>query len=140
MSIGIINMKAISLWQPWATAMALGIKRNETRSWPTAVRGDIVICSAKRRARHEDLLIHPAFLSSDLLYGCALCIVELYDCVPSAAFHGATPISISQMEADLGDYPLIGRWVWLTRNVRRLPGTIPIVGRQGFFNVEISPP
>ena len=26
-------MKAISLWQPWASAIALGAKRIETRSW-----------------------------------------------------------------------------------------------------------
>jgi hypothetical protein len=42
-------MKAISLWQPWAWAMAEGIKRIETRSWPISYRGDLVICSAKRK-------------------------------------------------------------------------------------------
>ena len=40
-------MKAISLWQPWASAMALGLKRNETRSWETLVRGPIAIHAAK---------------------------------------------------------------------------------------------
>lgn len=27
-------MKALSLWEPWATLIALGVKRIETRSWP----------------------------------------------------------------------------------------------------------
>lgn len=29
-------MKAISLWQPWASAMALGLKSIETRHWSPA--------------------------------------------------------------------------------------------------------
>lgn len=45
-------MKAISLWQPWATAIALGLKRNETRDWPATsggqrYRGWLAICAAK---------------------------------------------------------------------------------------------
>lgn len=31
-------MKAISLWQPWASLMAVGAKRYETRSWGTLYR------------------------------------------------------------------------------------------------------
>ena len=34
-------MKAISLWQPWASAVALGSKRVETRSWSTSYRGPL---------------------------------------------------------------------------------------------------
>lgn len=30
---------AISLWQPWATLMAIGAKTIETRSWSTRHRG-----------------------------------------------------------------------------------------------------
>lgn len=30
-------MQAITLWQPWATLIALGVKRIETRSWPAPV-------------------------------------------------------------------------------------------------------
>uniref|UniRef100_A0A6M3J354 ASCH domain-containing protein n=1 Tax=viral metagenome TaxID=1070528 RepID=A0A6M3J354_9ZZZZ len=36
-------MKAISLWQPWASAMALGWKKIETRSWGTSYRGPPLI-------------------------------------------------------------------------------------------------
>lgn len=41
-------MKAISLWQPWASAIAVGAKHVETRSWPTAHRGTLAIHAAKR--------------------------------------------------------------------------------------------
>lgn len=42
-------MKCISLWQPWATLMAIGAKRIETRSWPTSHRGPLAIHAAKKR-------------------------------------------------------------------------------------------
>jgi activating signal cointegrator 1 len=41
-------VKAISLWQPWATLIALGEKKFETRSWLTNYRGQIAIHAAKR--------------------------------------------------------------------------------------------
>lgn len=42
-------MRAITLHQPWATAVALGIKRVETRSWPTNHRGTVAIHAGARR-------------------------------------------------------------------------------------------
>lgn len=32
-------MKALSLWQPWASAIAVGAKRYETRGWPAVSGG-----------------------------------------------------------------------------------------------------
>src|SRR6266496_247116 len=41
-------MKAISLWQPWATLMALNFKKVETRIWETKYRGPLAIHAAQR--------------------------------------------------------------------------------------------
>lgn len=40
-------MKALTLTQPWATLVAIGAKRYETRSWSTTYRGEIAIHAAK---------------------------------------------------------------------------------------------
>ena len=91
--------------------MASGVKQNETRSWRTSYRGDLIICSAKRKPSPEELGVLEIYEPTVALpYGCALCIVELYDCVPTSLFHGATPLKLSQAESNLGDYT---------------PGTIP---------------
>lgn len=45
---------AISLWQPRASLVAAGIKRWETRSWPTKYRGRLVIAAAARRPHARD--------------------------------------------------------------------------------------
>lgn len=45
-------MKTLSLWQPWASLVALGIKTIETRSWSTKYRGPLAIHAARRRPDH----------------------------------------------------------------------------------------
>ena len=41
-------VKAITIWQPWASLVAVGAKTMETRSWPTKYRGPIAIHAAQR--------------------------------------------------------------------------------------------
>lgn len=41
-------MRALTLWQPWASLVALGVKAIETRSWGTAYRGPLLIHAAVR--------------------------------------------------------------------------------------------
>ena len=50
-------MKALTVWEPWASLMACGRKNIETRSWPTNYRGPLLICAAKRKVKKE-LLAH----------------------------------------------------------------------------------
>ena len=40
-------MKALTLTQPWASLVAIGAKRIETRSWSTPYRGLLAIHAAK---------------------------------------------------------------------------------------------
>ena len=41
-------MKVLTLWQPWATLIALGLKRYETCSWATFCRGLLLLHAAIR--------------------------------------------------------------------------------------------
>jgi hypothetical protein len=98
-------MKAISLYQPWATAMALGSKQIETRGRLTHFRGQLAICAAKKRwtARDIPIDVHRWMrnnLGSDNLenilvalpYGKVVCVVTVYDC------RDAFPVWQSDME------------------------------------------
>jgi hypothetical protein len=42
-------IKAVSLWEPWASLMRTGAKTIETRSWFTSYRGPLLICAAKKK-------------------------------------------------------------------------------------------
>lgn len=133
-------MKAITLWEPWASAMALGKKHNETRGYPTKYRGPLVICAAKRLVDIEqyELVIQ---LGVDVAtwrppYGCAVCVVELYDSVPTDFIHyGMNRLVVDETEKLFGDYSM-GRYAWKTRNLRKLKTPVPVLGRQGFFEVD----
>lgn len=43
------RVKALTLWQPWASLVALGVKTIETRSWSTKYRGPLAIHAAVRK-------------------------------------------------------------------------------------------
>lgn len=48
-------MKAITIWQPWASLLACGAKKYETRSWATKYRGPIAIHAAARKCDMRDI-------------------------------------------------------------------------------------
>lgn len=55
-----LPMKALSLWEPWATLIAVGVKTIETRSWapPRKLLGErIAIHAAKHKPSKSDLAL-----------------------------------------------------------------------------------
>lgn len=128
-------MNAISLWQPWASAMAMGLKANETRFWRTYMKGNLVICSAQRRLSKTEKKQFDHLLKrtgTDLPYGFALCVVDLFECIPASE-----GLELSETEWMFGDYGY-QRWVWRTRNLRRFSKPFPVKGKQGFFQIDNS--
>ena len=126
-------MKAITLWQPWASAMAFGWKKIETRSWSTNHRGPLFIHAAKKRIGWPSLYIQGAFddvafQPSDLPLGCILCSVDLIDCKKITI-----PNRPDMAERQFGDYTH-GRFMWITENLKIFK-PIPFRGNQGFFNI-----
>lgn len=140
-------MKAISLWQPWASAIVFGVKRNETRHWSTPYRGPIAIHAAKRRTRAErecfdDILSDSAEsraafgdqLALDfntLPFGAIIGIGNLAGCVSTDG------LEVTLLEDSWGNYEP-GRYAWQFDKVWRLRQPIPCVGRQGFFDVALT--
>lgn len=125
-------MKAITLWQPWASAIDLGMKRVETRGWKTSYRGELVICAATRPLDPVGKEVAKRFAIPAMSLGCALCVVELYECIDATIAHAF----INDMERLLGNYA-VGRWAWRTRDLRKLRVPVPVVGHQRLF--ELSP-
>lgn len=138
-------MKTITVWQPWAGALAAGIKENETRSWATKYRGPLAIHAGKEtypRAGEPvwDAIRH--LLKVPIIYtgpevfprGCILATAELVDCIKITPEYIAT---LSSDELALGDYTL-GRYAWKLANVKRLPEPIPAKGAQGLWNWEVN--
>lgn len=139
-------MKAISLWQPWATLIAIGAKHFETRSWATNYRGQLAIHAAKRSADpdewHEaiNMALSEAgygWYGQRLPYGCIVCTVTMVGCLPTEqVIHRPYFKSIAAIERHFGDYSP-GRFAWhLDAQVPE--DNIPARGSQGFW--EWTPP
>jgi activating signal cointegrator 1 len=133
-------MKALSLWQPWASAIfAIDhldqmVKPDETRHWPTKIRGRIAIHAAKRKLHSlEELTLFNMLRLGQgwrtLPYGCLIGTVELVDCVR------AETVKRQDWQMQWGNYTP-GRYAFVLAKAKPLKNTIPCTGRQGFFNVD----
>ena len=137
-------MKAISLWQPWATLWCLeGEKRFETRHWYTAHRGRLLVHAAQKRdgdvreflqATGVRLALERHGLKiKDLAYGAIIGEVTLIGCCKTER----VPIKYrTEIEESFGNWDE-GRYAWeRASNPTLFPNPIKQRGAQGFFNAE----
>ena len=125
-------MKALTIWQPWASMAAVGIKHNETRGYPTNYRGAIAIHAGKKSVNE----IWSAYLDErarELFpLGCVLATANLVECIKITPEFVAT---LSPDELALGDYTL-GRYAWKLADVKQFQAPIPARGQQGLWEWE----
>ena len=138
-------MKAITVWQPWATLIALRLKRFETRSWSTKYRGPLAIHAAKHvdlDAYREDAirsaLSEHGYTSDNLPTGAVVATAVLSDCVKSVdtwtdGYVLENGVYIYSPEYEVGDFTP-GRYAWELTEVEGLQKPIPAKGKQGFWN------
>lgn len=129
------SLLAISLWQPWASGVALGLKANETRHWFTRHRGEIAIHAAKRwEADQRDFAENArrAYgLPWQLPFGAIVAVANIADIKRTEQL---LP-TLSEKEADWGDYGP-GRYAWQLTNVRPLAKPVPCKGRQAIWMLD----
>lgn len=145
-------MKALSLWQPWASAIALGRKRIETRHWSTAYRGPLLIHAAKRPMSRDEIVwfnndfgllyevqamgfFHATDMANQLPYGAIVAACQLVDVIPVETIldlgdYTPTP----NAERLWGDYSA-GRFAWVLRDIVAID-PIPATGHQGLWDFD----
>ncbi|KKL91162.1 hypothetical protein LCGC14_1897480 [marine sediment metagenome] len=123
------TIKTLSVKQPWAWAIAEGLKTIETRTWIPNHRGDILIVASLKpdkllldwlvEQRGKDIL-------SEILYGKALAIVELVECRP-----------MTKADEDAAMCPVYkGAFAWVLANVRKIEKPYPVKGRLGLYETR----
>lgn len=135
-----MKIKAISIWQPWASLIAVGAKKFETRSWATSYRGPLLICAAKSRkglVAFDDPVfagVAKTFLPDgfSLSMGHAVAVADLTDCLSTFNYQ----IDWIGKEATFGDFT-IGRYAWKLENIRAI-SPFPVTGNPGLFEVEVE--
>lgn len=140
-------MKAITIWQPWASLLVSGRKRYETRSWATPYRGPIAIHAAKRPVRQTiDALVADrgaGWLTLDYFDSLFMRPGELNQ-LPTGAIVGTAILTrcnlvteafvakLTPMELALGDFTL-GRYAWEFHGMIPVDLPVPAKGMQGLW-------
>lgn len=127
-------MKALTLHQPYASAIALGHKHFETRSWATKYRGEIAIHAAKSIPAYA-----MEFASTERTLGRLperLPLMSIVAVANLVAVHPTYPKreEVGAIERLYGDWST-GRFAWEISDVRALPEPYQIRGAQGLWNV-----
>lgn len=138
-------MKALSLTQPWATLVAIGAKKIETRSWRTNYRGSIAIHAAKgfpTAARQFSMTravwqVTALDRASDYPRGCVIAIGFLDDVVPIESLFDQPRLTFR--EKMFGDYSP-GRFGWILNGVQQFDKPIPAKGALGLWEWMNVPP
>ena len=148
-------MKAFTTFEPFAMAIARGIKPHETRSRWTSIRGRVAIHAGKKsfefgsmeeRKIISDMLGFPLWKYhfpgseniqeidrfragiNELPHGAVIGTVEIVDCVPvEEVWSGLT-----ELELLLGDYTR-GRYAWVLRDPVIFENPIPARGNLGWW-------
>lgn len=149
-------MKALSLTQPWATLVAIGAKKIETRSWSSPYRGILAIHASKgfpgwakeyvwepvflkylrqNKAGHDD--VHQVV--RELPLGKIVALAKLDRCLPTNRngslfnLHDIQPERGTD-EYAFGDYSA-GRYMWLLKDIIALPEPVPCKGALSLWDV-----
>lgn len=147
------TIKALPLWQPYASLVAYGHKRVETRGFPPRRLG---LAAGQRIAIHAcktdralwlcgidgpdeflDRLPNNFPWPEDLPLGALVATCVLDRATEITEQSAAALRELKPQEHAFGDYAP-GRWAWVLRDIERLPKPIPFRGSQGTFDVPLS--
>ena len=149
-------MKAITIWQPWASLIADGRKLYETRAYapPGALIGQRIAIHAGRHRSGANAILARNWGMDDLPLGAVVCtarLVAAHLTISQPGHPGMSMVYVSRSkglavaadpdwQADYsgiptdpyGDYAA-GRWAWRMLDVQVLDPPVPARGRQGWW-------
>lgn len=143
----LMRIPAISLWQPHATAISIGLKPYETRDWPTRYRGPVAIHASLRPIRETGWWMDQANLKFRqwaqeyrapvrFPLGAILCVADLVACFPTHELRDFIPAE-HEFWGDFSDGKNGVRYAFRLRNIRPLPEPFVTRGYQRMFHVEL---
>ena len=146
------QMKAVTLYQPWASAIAYGLKRLETRPWPlyeSMLNRWLLIHAGKKFDRrlkemcghwpYQEVIAEMGYTVSTLPLGMAVARVKVVKCLPTGSIDELSILrdySDSRWEYDLGDYSP-GRFAWLMSDIQLPQKNFELSGFQKVWTADL---
>jgi activating signal cointegrator 1 len=142
-------LKALTVYQPWASLECLGLKGTETRGHRTHYRGPLLIHAGRKWSPRQERIYYQldSYLQAtgwtrpggglglpplfQFPLGAALAVAELRDCFQVTEDNATTFTEFDRLSGDLSH----GRWVWVLEQVQPLRHPVPCRGMQGIWTV-----
>ncbi len=118
-------MRAISVHQPFAWAIARGLKKVENRTWTTNYRGPVAIQASVNKERLLELqdALGDKFDASRFATGAVVAVVELVD--------------VQSLNPSLESDPWAeGPYCWILSNARMLQNPVKVKGKTSLFKLS----
>src|SRR4030042_1079225 len=158
------TIKAISLWEPWASLVRTGAKKWETRSWATNHRGPLLICAAKGGLPKAELreILQDGVIQEGLYHikdwqrkknNGMLSEWSISPYVHTSDLNFGKAVAIVEIidciktddiwmdvlgvQKHYGDF-FPGRFAWRIEMIKNDFEPFPMRGRQGFFSVDLA--
>lgn len=136
-------MRALPMWQPWASLVVMGVKRQETRPGPapSTIVGHRIAIHACLTRDHDDVCgMEPfCFYTPDpdrLPHGALIGTVVVVDSTLITERSRTELSAYEPMEFSLGNY-MPGRWAWQLEDPVMFD-PVPWKGKQGIMIVPDS--
>lgn len=131
--ITVIEVKVLTLKQPWATLVAEGIKKYEFRTWKTNYRGKVLIHAGagvdkKELSRFKDLNLE--YPSKKIIAE-----VEIEDCLELD--DKLNDKIIQENNIAYGSKKRTG-YAWKLKNVKKIDINKEINGKLGLWNIDLE--
>lgn len=142
--------KVLTLWQPWATLLAIGAKKIETRPSPTnwtIERGSYLIHAARKWTSELDAIskgspFKESLKGHQLSLGCIIGSIEVLECKPIFEdqygeiklidIYKDKRTLVTGNELAFGDYRE-GRYAWICQNPKMFKIPISYKNGQGYY-------
>jgi hypothetical protein len=149
-----MSLLALSVWDPYATLLAIGAKVYETRSWapPMSVIGKRIAIHAGLSQEGLRILaadqslqratwtaMHAAGRDTAQCWhpGCVLAVGTLGFQISTGSISATVGSGVPPQEFQFGDWSP-GRYAWKMMDMVALSRPIPLIGRQGLFTVPFD--
>jgi hypothetical protein len=141
------EIRGLTLWQPWASLIALRAKKIETRGYSTSWRGVLAVHAARvtpptglelcarpgrLRSSLQEVGIDPDNIES-LPSGVIVAVTTILDCEPTV--RTKMDLSVSERELAFGNYDG-PRYAWRLGTIEPVDPPIKYRGRQSLFFLD----
>lgn len=136
-------MKALSLLQPWASLVVMGVKKIETRGWSTKYRGDILIHASTGKSGNIFAAQHPfkKYIKEfkQLPFGAIIGKVTVIKIIRTEELllPDAEINKLTMEEKAFGDYTS-GRFAWMLEDAEQFKKPIPARGMLNLWEYKLN--